>query len=74
MEIGFATDTNILKKKNIYECESVLDVTDIYTEYIEALNKLKIKNELVYYMPEILIEELLAQKETCFNKTYKSFE
>lgn len=31
MKIGFETDTNILKKKNMYECERVLDVTDIYT-------------------------------------------
>ena len=74
MRIGFATDTNILKKKNIYEGEKTLDVTDIYIEYIEALRNIKSKKELVYYMPEIVVEELLAQKEIAFNDTYKNFE
>lgn len=74
VKIGFATDTNILKKQNLHEDEKTLDVTDIYTEYIEALKNIKSKNELVYYMPEIVVEELLMQKEFAFNETYKVFE
>lgn len=74
MKIGFATDTNILKKNNISDCQKILDATDIYTEYIEALNKVKSKHELVYYMPEIVVDELLMQKEFSFNQTYKFFE
>ena len=74
MKIGFATDTNILKKQNLYENEKTLDVIDIYAEYIESLKNIKSKNELVYYMPEIVVEELLMQKELAFNETYKNFE
>lgn len=74
MKIGFVADTNILKKQNLYDCEKILDVTDIYTEYIEALKKIKYKHELIYYMPEIVLEELLIQKEFAFNETYEVFE
>ncbi len=74
MKIGFATDTNILKKQNLYENEKTLDVIDIYAGYIESLKNIESKNELVYYMPEIVIEELLMQKEFAFNETYKNFE
>lgn len=74
MKIGFATDTNILKKQNLHDCKKILDVTDIYTEYIETLKKIKYKDELIYYMPEIVLEELFIQKEFSFNETYKSFE
>lgn len=51
-----------------------MDVTDVYIEYIEALNKIKSKHELIYYMPEIVVDELLMQKEFSFNQTYKVFE
>ncbi len=74
MKIGFATDTNILKKNKLSACQKILDATDIYTEYIETLNKVKSKHELVYYMPEIVVDELLMQKEFSFNQSYKSFE
>ncbi len=74
MKIGFATDTNILKKKNLSDYKKILDVTDIYTEYIDALNKIKSEHELIYYMPEIVVDELLMQKEFSFNQTYKSFQ
>ena len=74
MKIGFATDTNILKKNNLIDCQKILDATDIYTEYIGALNKVKSSHELIYYMPEIVVDELLMQKEFSFNQTYKFFE
>lgn len=74
MKIGFVTDTNILRKNKLSECQKILDVTDIYTEYIESLNKIKTKYELIYYMPEIVVDELLMQKEFSFNQSYKTFE
>lgn len=74
MKIGFATDTNILRKNKLNECQKILDATDIYTEYIETLNKVKSKHELVYYMPEVVVDELLMQKEFSFNQSYKFFE
>ena len=74
MKIGFATDTNILRKNKLSECQKILDATDIYTEYIEALKKVKSKHELIYYMPEIVVDELLMQKEFSFNQAYKFFE
>lgn len=74
MKIGFATDTKILRKNKLSECQKILDATDIYTEYIETLNKIKSKHELVYYMPEIVADELLIQKEFSFNQSYKFFE
>lgn len=36
MKIGFATDTNILRKNKLNECQKILDAMDIYTEYIET--------------------------------------
>ena len=74
MKIGFATDTNILRKNKLSECQKILDATDIYTEYIETLKKVKSKHELIYYMPEIVVDELLMQKEFSFNQAYKFFE
>lgn len=59
MKIGFATDTNILRKNNLSDCQRILDVTDMYTDYIESLNKIKSSHELIYYMPEIVVDELL---------------
>lgn len=74
MKIGFATDTNILRKNNLSDCQRTLDVTDMYTDYIESLNKIKSSHELIYYMPEIVVDELLMQKEFSFNQSYKFFE
>lgn len=74
MKIGFATDTNILRKNKLSDCQKILDVTDMYTDYIESLNKIKSSHELIYYMPEIVVDELLIQKEFSFNQAYKFFE
>ena len=74
MKIGFATDTNILRKNNLNDCQKILDVTDMYTDYIESLNKIKSSHKLIYYMPEIVVEELLMQKEVLFNQAYKFFK
>ena len=74
MKIGFATDTNLLKKQDLHDCKEILDATDIYTEYIKALKNIESRKELIYYMPEIVVEELLMQKENAFNEMYKNFE
>ena len=72
MKIGFATDTNLLKKQDLHDCKEILDATDIYTEYIKALKNIESRKELIYYMPEIVVEELLMQKENAFNiETFK---
>ena len=76
MKIGFVTDTNILGKEKgqWYDCKSVLDGTDIFIEYIESLSKTDEKKELVYFMPEMVIEELFAQKKEVFEKKYSCLE
>lgn len=76
MKIGFVTDTNILGKEKgqWYDCKSVLDGTDIFIEYIEALSKTDEKKELVYFMPEMVIEELFAQKKAVFEEKYSYLE
>ena len=76
MKIGFVTDTNILGKEKgqWYDCKSVLDGTDIFIEYIESLSKTDEKKELVYFMPEMVIEELFAQKKAVFEEKYSCLE
>lgn len=63
-----------MKKKDLYDSTKVLDSTDVFIEYIEALNKIKSTEALVYFMLEIVAKELLVQKEFTFNETYKCFE
>lgn len=72
IKIGFATDTNLLKKSagDLYSSKTVLDSTDIFVEYIEALNKTKPKIELLYFMPELVVEELFSQKKIAFDEQY----
>lgn len=71
-KIGFATDTNLLKKStgDLYSSKTVLDSTDIFVEYIEALNKTESKVKLLYFMPELIIEELFSQKKISFDEQY----
>lgn len=76
MKIGFVTDTNLLGKEKgqWYDCKTVLDGTDIFIEYIEALSQTDEKKELVYFMPEMVIEELFAQKKVAFEEKYSNLE
>lgn len=76
VKIGFATDTNLLKKskEELYSSNTLLDSTDIFIEYIEALNKGTSKNKLIYFMPRLIIEELFIQKKHTFNKQYNSLK
>ena len=71
-KIGFVTDTNLLKKsiEDLYSSKTVLDSTDVFVEYIEALNKTDSKIELLYFMPELVVEELFAQKKIAFDEQY----
>lgn len=72
IKIGFVTDTNLLKKSkdDLYSCKTILDSTDIFIEYIEALNKTETKKELLYFMPELIVEELFSQKRFAFDEQY----
>lgn len=78
MKIGFITDTNILTKKQgddkskLYNQEGFLDYIDFFTNYIDDLNSTKQKNELVYLMPETIIEELSCQKIEAYNESYEA--
>lgn len=74
MKIGFITDTNFLKKseERLRSCQEVLDTTDIFVEYIEELSSTDSNNELVYFMPNIVIEELFSQKKKLFEEQYKN--
>lgn len=78
MKIGFITDTNILTKKQgddkskLYNQEKFLDYIDFFTNYIDDLNSTKQKDELVYLMPETIIEELSCQKIEAYNESYET--
>ena len=73
MKIGIITDTNILTKKmgedksRLSTEKNFLDNIDFFTNYINDLNSLKTKNEIVYLMPETIIDELVCQKVQAYN-------
>lgn len=73
MKIGFVTDTNILKNVNMYEENSIINGMNIFWDYIKSLNKASKNLELIYYMPSIILEELLYQKNDDFNNKYEKF-
>ena len=79
MKIGIITDTNILTKKmgedksRLSTEKNFLDNIDFFTNYINDLNSLKTKNEIVYLMPETIIDELVCQKVQAYNDSYKAF-
>ena len=76
VKIGFDTDKNLLKKtkEELYSSNTLLDSTDIFIEYIDALNKGASKNQLIYFMPRLIIEELFSQKRSAFNEQYNSLK
>lgn len=74
MKIGFATDTNIVKKNRNDLCDEIkiFDTMDIFTEYIDSLNKsVKSEKKLIYFLPITVIDELCSQKILAFNESYK---
>lgn len=78
MNIGFITDTNILEKnsKELYKGSKYLDTTDLFTEYINSLkrSKLKSKDNVIYFMPDIIVEELYEQKKSLLNRKYDTLK
>lgn len=74
MKIGFVTDTNMLHKSEneLQTKKEFLNGVEIFVDYIDSLSKAESENELIYFMPEIIIEELSAQKRAVLNRCYKS--
>lgn len=74
MNIGFITDTNILKKndRELNKDKSFLNNVDFFIEYIESLEKTSSDKKLVYFMPDIVIEELYYQKLNIFKTRYEA--
>ena len=69
MKIGFVTDTNIIRKSDDELSKGmILDTTDIFIEYIDVLKKRDPNHTLVYFMPELVLKELFAQKSAFFKK------
>lgn len=76
MKIGFITDINFLKKDNItiVEHTNYLDNINYFESYIEDLKKSSCDSKLIYFMPEVILEELYFQRITAFKKAYEKFE
>lgn len=74
MNIGFITDTNILKKgkDELNRDSKFLNNTNFFIEYIESLEKTANKDKLIYFMPNIVIEELYYQKLRAFQIRYEA--
>ena len=69
MKIGFVTDTNIIRKDDDKLSEGmILDTTDIFIEYIDALKKIDTNHTLIYFMPDFILQELFEQKKDFFQK------
>lgn len=84
MKIGFITDTNILTKMSgkdnkkddtkLWSEKSFLEKIDFFINYIEDMKKINYEIELVYLIPETVIQELECQKIEAYNKAYKNFK
>lgn len=76
MKIGFIADTNFLKKDNItlVEHTNYLNNINYFINYIEDLEKSNCDSKLIYFMPEVILEELYFQRITAFKKVYEKFE
>ena len=84
MKIGFITDTNILTKMSgkdnkkddtkLWSEKSFLEKIDFFINYIEDMKKINDEAELVYLVPETVIQELECQKIKAYNKAYKDFK
>ena len=70
MKIGFVTDTNILKNRDMSKKNNFLSSMKIFCDYIDSLQETRCKNKLIYFMPNIIIEELYHQKKFSFNEKY----
>ena len=74
MNIGFITDTNILKKgkDELNRDSKFLNNANFFIEYIESLEKTSNNDKLIYFMPNIVIEELYYQKLRAFQIRYEA--
>lgn len=74
MNIGFVTDTNILKKREgeLIKESKFFDNTNFFIDYIDSLEKTSCTDRLMYFMPNIIMEELYYQKLRAFNEIYAS--
>ena len=75
MQIGFITDTNILNKskEELNKDRKFLNNANFFIEYIESLENTSSQDKLIYFMPNIILEELYYQKLYMFNESYKRF-
>ena len=76
MKIGFVTDTNFLKKDDITIVEHInyLNNINYFESYIEDLKKSSCESKLIYFMPEVILEELYFQRIIAFKKAYEKLE
>ena len=74
MNIGFITDTNILKKSNeeLNRDSKFFNNANFFIEYIESLEKTSNQDKLIYFMPNIIIEELYYHKLRAFKIRYEA--
>ena len=69
MKIGFVTDTNIIRKDDDKLSEGmILDTTDIFIEYIDALKKIDTNHTLIYFMPDLIF----FSSQSCFTAISKN--
>lgn len=76
MTIGLITDTNFLTTsiEKRYKGKEYLDVLNYFINYIDSLIKMKCETRLIYYVPEIVLEELYYQKLDAFRLKYNSMK
>ena len=76
VNIGFCTDTNILKinPEALRKSENIFKGIDFYVDYIKDLLKTNSDKKLIYYMPKYILDELTTQKVLIYNERYESFK
>lgn len=76
MNIGFCTDTNILKINSgaLHKSENIFKGIDFYIDYINDLSKTNSNKQLIYYMPRYVLDELITQKVLIYNMRYENFK
>ena len=74
MKIGIITDTNMIKiNESELALNGIFNNIDFYLDYIDDLNNTRSRNKLVYFMPKVVLEELISQKRDTFLDQYNSF-
>lgn len=75
MKIGFTTDTNFFGVKNQKNDngKKFLSDMDYFIDYIQDLKTTTTKHELIYYVTDLVMEELYHQKLSIFEASYNAF-